>query len=121
MRSLAPDITERGWLILELRMGGKAIASVAEFLFMSPPAPYHQVESIYSKAQVHNRAELERRVLELQLICSIIMRYFSHCSGGTGYIDWLYRYHPWRLSSMSESGRAPASFFFRCRVPEEGP
>ncbi|MEQ8353693.1 MAG: DNA-binding response regulator [Leptospiraceae bacterium] len=67
-RSPAPEITDRERQILELMVEGKTIASVAEFLLLSPHTVHHHVKSIYKKLEVHNRAELVRKVQELSLM-----------------------------------------------------
>ncbi|MEQ8353691.1 MAG: response regulator transcription factor [Leptospiraceae bacterium] len=63
-----PNLTDRERQILELMVRGKTIKSVAEFLLLSPHTVHDYVKSIYKKLEVHNRAELVRKVQELQLI-----------------------------------------------------
>ena len=63
-----PDLTDRERQILELMVRGKTIKSVADFLMLSPHTVHDHVKRIYKKLEVHNRAELVRKVQELQLI-----------------------------------------------------
>ena len=66
--SAGPDLTDRERQILELMVRGKTIKAVAEFLLLSPHTVHDYVKRIYKKLEVHNRAELVRKVQDLQLI-----------------------------------------------------
>tara|TARA_B100001939_G_scaffold136321_2_gene118353 strand:- start:189 stop:911 length:723 start_codon:yes stop_codon:yes gene_type:complete len=63
-----PELTDRERQILELMVRGKTIKAVADFLMLSPHTVHDYVKRIYKKLEVHNRAELVRRVQELQLL-----------------------------------------------------
>lgn len=66
--SAGPELTDRERQILELMVRGKTIKSVADFLVLSPHTVHDYVKRIYKKLEVHNRAELVRKVQELEIL-----------------------------------------------------
>jgi DNA-binding NarL/FixJ family response regulator len=62
------DLTAREKEILTLLIDGQTNEKIAENLFISPRTVRSHIKNIYSKLQVHNRAEVVAKALKEHLL-----------------------------------------------------
>lgn len=64
-KSPLEELTRRQKEILDLMVGGRTIAAVAEVSGLSPHTVHSHVKEIYKKLNVHNRAQLVGKVMKM--------------------------------------------------------